>query len=255
MRRGGLAITVVVLGSIATVAGLLALGTIQLRQEVDAVGQAVTQRIDEVDPNSQLGEFLVEARVAERIDEHLDRLPTQILIGSPDPADGARLGLEALLVIVLTLYALVNGSRLLKPVFGGNRPARWAGYVRDGVAAAAGQVRRLLAIVVDQRARRTRDRLSVRTPRRQRARHLARGVGGRADRRVGDRIRTDGRGGIARRMAAGGGDRRCRRGWSRCASWYADHHVVAAPRRVGRRAAPVHSDWRSRSWSAFSSAG
>ena len=140
------AITIVVLGSIASVAGLLALGTIQLRQEVDAVGQAVTQRIEEVDPNSQLGEFLVEARVAERIDEHLDRLPTQILIGSPDPADGARLGLEALLVIVLTLYALVNGPRLLKPVFGGDRPARWAGYVRDGVAAAASQVRRLLAI-------------------------------------------------------------------------------------------------------------
>jgi putative heme transporter len=140
------AITVVVLASIAAVAGLLALGTVQLRQEVDAVGQAVTQRIEEVDPNSQLGEFLVEARVADRVDEHLDRLPTQILIGSPDPADGARLGLEALLVIVLTLYALVNGSRLLKPVFGGEHPARWAGYVRDGVAAGASQVRRLLAI-------------------------------------------------------------------------------------------------------------
>ena len=91
------AITVVVLGSIAAVAGLIALGTVQLRQQVNSVGNSVTERIESVDPDSALGEFLVEARVAERLDDHLDQLPTEIIIGSPDPADGARLGLEALL--------------------------------------------------------------------------------------------------------------------------------------------------------------
>ena len=44
------AITVVVLGSIAVVTALLALGTIELRQEIDAVSRSVTERIDEVDP-------------------------------------------------------------------------------------------------------------------------------------------------------------------------------------------------------------
>jgi predicted PurR-regulated permease PerM len=141
------AITVVVLGTIAVVAGLLALGTIQLRQEVDAVGESVTQRIEDVDPDSAIGEFLVEARVAERIDEHLDRLPTQVIIGSPDPADGARLGLEALLVIVLALYGLANGPRLLRPLLSADRSTiRWARYVNDGIAAGASQVRRLLTL-------------------------------------------------------------------------------------------------------------
>ena len=141
------AITVVVLGTIAVVAGLLALGTIQLRQEVDAVGDSVTQRIEDVDPDSAIGEFLVEARVAERIDEHLDRLPTQVIIGSPDPADGARLGLEALLVIVLALYGLANGPRLLRPLLSADRSTiRWARYVNDGIAAGASQVRRLLTL-------------------------------------------------------------------------------------------------------------
>jgi predicted PurR-regulated permease PerM len=141
------AITVVVLGTIAVVAGLLALGTIQLRQEVDAVGDSVTQRMEDVDPDSAIGEFLVEARVAERIEEHLDRLPTQVIIGSPDPADGARLGLEALLVIVLALYGLANGPRLLRPLLSADRSTiRWARYVNDGIAAGASQVRRLLTI-------------------------------------------------------------------------------------------------------------
>ena len=66
------AITIVVIASIASVAGLLALGTIQLSQEIDAVGDAVTERIEAVDPDSAFGQFLVEARVAERIEEHLD---------------------------------------------------------------------------------------------------------------------------------------------------------------------------------------
>jgi predicted PurR-regulated permease PerM len=139
------AITVVVLGAIAMVGGLLALGTVQLSQEIDVVGAAVEERIGKVDPESALGEFLVEGRVAERVNDHLDRLPSQILIGSPDAADGARLGLEALLVLVLVLYALVNGKRLVQALVGGERPAWWAEHVGVGVAAGASQVRRLLA--------------------------------------------------------------------------------------------------------------
>ena len=139
------AVLVVVLASMASVAGLLALGTIQLRQEIDVVGNEVNQRIEEVDPDSALGQFLADANVAERIEEHLDRMPSQILIGSPDPADGARLGLEALLVIVLMLYALINGP--------GWRAPCSAGATRDGGRATTGgspagasQVRRLLAL-------------------------------------------------------------------------------------------------------------
>ena len=122
------AVLVVVLASLASVAGLLALGTVQLRQEIDVVGNEVNQRIEEVDPDSSLGQFLADANVAERIDDHLDRLPSQILIGSPDPADGARLGLEALLVIVLVLYALINGPGLARALLGGSSPRWWAGY-------------------------------------------------------------------------------------------------------------------------------
>ena len=140
------ATTIIVIASIASVAGLLALGSVQLSQEIDVVGEAVTERIEAVDPDSAIGQFLVDGRVAERIEEHLDELPSQVILGSPDPADGARLGLEALLVIVLMLYALVNGPQLARSVLGGDHPRWWAQFVRDGVASGASQVRRLLAI-------------------------------------------------------------------------------------------------------------
>ena len=54
------------------------------------------------------------------------------------------MGIEALLVIILTLYAMVNGQRLVRPVLGDDRSRWWAQHVRDGVAAGASQVRRLL---------------------------------------------------------------------------------------------------------------
>jgi predicted PurR-regulated permease PerM len=143
---GWAAVTVIVLASIASIGGLLALGTIQLRQQIDVVVSEVNLRIDQVDPDSAFGQFLADAHVAERIDEHLDQLPSQILIGSPDPADGARLGLEALLVVVLVLYALINGPGLARALLGGDTPRWWAGYAREGLAAGANQVRRLLAL-------------------------------------------------------------------------------------------------------------
>jgi predicted PurR-regulated permease PerM len=139
------AITVVVLAGMLATGGLLALGTVQLDQEIDVVGASVDERISRVDPESALGEFLVEGRVAERIDDRLDAMPTQILIGSPDPADGARLGLEALLVLVLAVYALVNGPKLIRGLAGGDTPSRWRDHLSEGVAAGADQVRRLLA--------------------------------------------------------------------------------------------------------------
>jgi predicted PurR-regulated permease PerM len=140
------ATTIVVIASIAAVAGLLALGSVQLSQEIDVVGDAVTERIESVEPDSALGEFLADGRVAERIEERLDELPSQVILGSPDPADGARLGLEALLVFFLMLYALANGPKLARSVLGGDHPRWWAQFVRDGVASGASQVRRLLAV-------------------------------------------------------------------------------------------------------------
>jgi predicted PurR-regulated permease PerM len=140
------ATTIVVIASIAAVAGLLALGSVQLSQEIDVVGDAVTERIESVEPDSALGEFLVDGRVAERIEERLDELPSQVILGTPDPADGARLGLEALLVFFLMLYALANGPKLARSVLGGDHPRWWAQFVRDGVASGASQVRRLLAV-------------------------------------------------------------------------------------------------------------
>ncbi|HEX4981467.1 MAG TPA: AI-2E family transporter [Ilumatobacteraceae bacterium] len=140
------ATAIVVIASIGAVVGLLALGSVQLSQEIDVVGDAVTERIESVEPDSPLGQFLVDGRVAERIGERLDELPSQVILGSPDPADGARLGLEALLVFFLMLYALVNGPKLARSALGGDVPRWWAQFVRDGVAAGASQVRRLLAL-------------------------------------------------------------------------------------------------------------
>lgn len=141
------AITTAVLGSVAAIGGLLVLGTIQLREQIDAVNAAVSDRIGEVDPDSSIGEFLAEARVADRVAERLDQLPSQVLIGSPTALDGARLVTEALLVIVLAVYALVNGPRLLRPLTGDDAPW-WSTAVREGVGAGAAQVRRLLGIAV-----------------------------------------------------------------------------------------------------------
>ncbi len=139
------AITIVTLGGIATVGGVLAIGTIQLNQEIDGIREAVDRRIDSIDATSSIGKFVADAHVAERVDSQLDRLPSKILIGSPAPSAGARLGLEALLVIVLTLYALVNGPRLVRGAEG-DRPAWWLGCIRQGVGDGARQVRRIIGI-------------------------------------------------------------------------------------------------------------
>jgi predicted PurR-regulated permease PerM len=141
------AIAVVVLGSIVAVGGVLALGTIELKQQVDDVSRAVTSRIEQVDPESALGEFLVEGRVAERISDHLGDIPSNVLIGSPNVADGAALLIEALLVVVLAVYALVNGPRLVRPL-AASQHRWWAVPVRRGVAAGASQVRRLIVVAV-----------------------------------------------------------------------------------------------------------
>ncbi|HWM21793.1 MAG TPA: AI-2E family transporter [Ilumatobacteraceae bacterium] len=140
------AITIVVIASILAVGGLLALGSVQLSQEIDVVGNAVTERIEAVDPESAVGRFLVDGKVAERIEKRLDELPSQVILGSPDPADGARLGLQALLVVILMLYALLNGPKLARAILGGDDPHWWARSVRDGVQSAASQVRRLLVV-------------------------------------------------------------------------------------------------------------
>lgn len=141
------AITVVVLGSMLAVGGVLALGTIELKQQLDEVSRAVTSRIEQVDPESALGEFLAEGRVAERISDHLGDIPSNVLIGSPNVADGASLLIEALLVVVLAVYALVNGPRLVRPLMAPEH-RWWAVPVRRGVAAGASQVRRLLVVAV-----------------------------------------------------------------------------------------------------------
>jgi predicted PurR-regulated permease PerM len=144
----GLAVFAVVIGAIASLAALIAIGTIELREEIDVVGSEIEQRIDQVDADSALGEFLADAHVAERIQERLDRVPSQIMVGSADSGDGARRGLEALLVVVLVVYALVNGPSLARSLLGGESPRWWARYVREGVAAGAAQVRHLLAMAV-----------------------------------------------------------------------------------------------------------
>ena len=142
------AITIVVVAALAAVGGLLALGTVELDHQIDAVGAAVDERIERVDPESALGELLAEGRVAERVEAHVDGLASRVVIGSPDPADGARVGLEALLVLVLSVYAIVNGPRLIGAVAGTNRGRGWLAAVREGVAAGAEQVRRLLGAAV-----------------------------------------------------------------------------------------------------------
>ena len=205
------AITIVVITSIASVVGLLALGSVQLSQEIDVVGDAVTERIEQVDPESSLGRFLVDGRVAERIEERLDELPSQVILGSPDPADGARLGLEGLLVLVLVLYALLNGPKLARVALGGDHPRWWAKYVRDGVRSGASQVRRLLAVATISGFVGLAVGVGVRPPGHVGPRHLGRVVGGRTDLRAGRRLRADGRARIARRLAEGDRGRRARR--------------------------------------------
>ena len=53
--RVGRRSTIIVIASIASVVGLLALGSVQLSQEIDVVGDAVTERIEAVDPDSAIG--------------------------------------------------------------------------------------------------------------------------------------------------------------------------------------------------------
>lgn len=142
------AVAIVVLAALAAVAGLIAIGTIELRAELDVVGSEIEQRIEQVDPDSALGEFLADADVAQRIQERLDRVPSQVTIGSADTGEGARRGLEALLVVVLVVYALVNGPSLARALLGGDSPRWWARHVREGAAAGAAQVRHLLAVGV-----------------------------------------------------------------------------------------------------------
>jgi signal transduction histidine kinase len=119
----------VVVGSRAAVVALVASGTIQLRHQIDNVNAAITDRIEAIDPDSSLGEFVAEARVAER---------TRIAREMHD-----------VLAHRLSLLATHAGALEYRPDAPPDRIAAAAGVVRAGVHEALEDLRQVIGVLRD----------------------------------------------------------------------------------------------------------
>lgn len=144
-----LAVLVVVVGLFAVAAAVTANQTWQLRRHADALAEAIPERIDDLDEGSGLRQFLVEARAAERAQEVLDRIPQLVVFGTDDQGESAQRGLDVALVVILTVYATLNGPQVARGLSGTIGDPRRRRLVhdaaRDGLDRAAAYVRRSLA--------------------------------------------------------------------------------------------------------------
>lgn len=100
--------------SVGLVGGLAALETWQLDRHADQLADAIPARIEDLEDNRALHDLLVDAQVAERAGRALERWPRQVVLGTSDAAEGAGLGVDALLVLVIAAYGVVGGQRLVR---------------------------------------------------------------------------------------------------------------------------------------------
>jgi putative heme transporter len=140
----GLAVAIVFVVGVVLVAGLLAAQTADLTNQADQLADAIPSRIESLGQDWGLRDLLVEADVARRAQEAIDTLPQRIIFGTEDPAEGARLGLEALLVVILAVYAVLNGPAMARGAIGIDPDGRRRQVVAEVVSAASGRTARLL---------------------------------------------------------------------------------------------------------------
>lgn len=143
------AVLLVVFGVVAVAGGVTANETWQLQRHADALADSIPERIAELDPDSNLRQFLEEAQVAERAQEVLQQIPQLVVFGTADQGESAQLGLNILLALILTVYAALNGPGVVRSLTGTiTDPARRRlvhDSLRDGLDRAAAYVRRSLA--------------------------------------------------------------------------------------------------------------
>ncbi len=109
------ALSIVSVFALATgaVVALFVIQTLDLGTQVDRLSEAIPARIQALE-DSGLRDFLIEADVAERANDLLDGLPTQVLAGTDDGFAATQQGFELFLIIFLAIYALQSGGNLVR---------------------------------------------------------------------------------------------------------------------------------------------
>jgi predicted PurR-regulated permease PerM len=111
----GVAVAVTLLCLAGGFAVLTAVEIRELVQETNRLKRAVPTRVEEMrvqfEPGHAVRRFVDEAHVEMRVKEWLDRLPSQVVLGTDNPARGASRLTTTLLVTVLTLFTITRGPQ------------------------------------------------------------------------------------------------------------------------------------------------
>lgn len=123
--------------------GLALVTAVEIRDlvaETNRLRVDVPRRIEEVrlrlEPDHALRHFIEEAQVEPRVREWLRQLPARVVLGTDNPAEGASRVTGALLVTILTMFAITRGSQSVHGMFALIRHARLRRSVERIVRAA-----------------------------------------------------------------------------------------------------------------------
>jgi predicted PurR-regulated permease PerM len=109
-----LAVAVLFLGTLAVLIAVVAGGAHDLADQADAAAKLLTHRFQTLDPASLLGRFVEQSEISRRTSSFMNRLPSEVVFGVSRPADAPRRIGQAVVVGVLTLFALGSGPRIVR---------------------------------------------------------------------------------------------------------------------------------------------
>jgi predicted PurR-regulated permease PerM len=130
----GVALAIVMIGSMATVAGMAYVVVDEVANQVNDLQQAVPEAARELEESQRFGEAAREADLADRAERFVDELPERLRGGDVNDAlrSAATRGVAFLATTVLTIFALVHGPRLLHSGIGQLPERRQATAYRIG---------------------------------------------------------------------------------------------------------------------------
>jgi len=133
----GLALAVVVGGSLLAAAGIGWLVVDDVADQIDELERALPDAAHDLESSDRFGEAAREADLAERVEDFLDELPERLRGGEPADAlrSAATRGVAFLATGVLTIFFLIHGPRLLTAASKQLPPGRGRRARRAGVEA------------------------------------------------------------------------------------------------------------------------
>lgn len=150
----GLAIAVVVLGTMATV-GLMAYSVVDdLRTQADRLEKAAPDAARELERSERFGDFAREFQLVDRVQTFVDELPERLRGGDPASAlrSAATRGVAFLATTVLTIFLLVHGHRLVDAGLRQIRDADRRDRVRTVLTGAYGRWHRYMTLTAARAA-------------------------------------------------------------------------------------------------------